>query len=202
MVLNKSDEDLEFNKIQNEIRSKTIVDKIRCYMLYQFAKQIEDLDGEVAEVGVYKGGTAKLISKVLTKKQIYLFDTFEGMPEVDESKDKHKLGDFNDTTLENTKEFLRDCNNVNFYKGLFPTTAKHMQDKKFCFVHVDADIYKSVLDCCVFFYDKLVIGAIVVFDDYGFPTCPGAKRAVDEFFENKKEQIIYLQTGQCFIIKL
>jgi O-methyltransferase len=183
-MLVKSNEDLEFIKIMQEIKKTTIVDESRCYMLYQFAKQANNLDGNVAEVGVYKGGTAKLFSKIFNKS-IHLFDTFEGMPETDLIKDKHKKGDFRDTSLELVKDFLIG-DNIHFYKGFFPNTAENIKDKKFCFVHIDADIYKSVYDCCSFFYERLVNNAIMVFDDYGFPSCPGAKLAVDEFFAEKK----------------
>jgi len=41
----------------------------------------------------------------------------------------------------------------------------------------------------------------MVFDDYGFPTCRGAKAAVDEFFRDKRDCPVYLTTGQCFVLK-
>ena len=42
---------------------------------------------------------------------------------------------------------------------------------------------------------------IIIFDDYGFPSCPGARKAVDEYFKDKPENVIYLATGQAFVIK-
>ena len=42
----------------------------------------------------------------------------------------------------------------------------------------------------------------LVFDDYGFPSCAGARRAVDEFFANKPEVPLCLPTGQCLVVKL
>lgn len=193
--------DEQFNKILIEIKNNTLVDKDRCSILYQFSKHTANLEGDIAEVGVYKGGTAKLISKTLINKQIHLFDTFEGMPETDPKKDKHKKGDFK-IDFELVRKYLNDCNNIHIYKGFFPDTSTPIKDKKFCFVHIDADIYKSVYDSCIFFYKRLVNGAIMIFDDYGFPSCPGAKQAVDNFFLDKNEQTICLPTGQCFIIKM
>lgn len=46
------------------------------------------------------------------------------------------------------------------------------------------------------------LGGVMVFDDYGFPSCPGAKKAVDEFFKSKIETPIYLPTGQCLVFKV
>jgi O-methyltransferase len=172
-------------------------------MIYQLAKQVQTQFGEVAEIGVYKGGTGRLLSQIFkdTPKTIHLFDTFSGMPTTDPDRDLHKEKDFNDTSLRAVQEFMKDCSNVQFYEGLFPDTADTLKEKAFCLVHVDVDIYKSVLDCCNFFYPRMRESGIMIFDDYGFLSCPGAKLAVDEFFLNKPEQVIYLPTGQCFIIR-
>jgi O-methyltransferase len=44
-------------------------------------------------------------------------------------------------------------------------------------------------------------GAYMMFDDYGFLSCPGVKIAVDDFFKNKPETPLYVATGQCLVIK-
>jgi O-methyltransferase len=196
--------DETFSSLVKQIEGYTLVDQIRCFNLYQFAKQARGMNGDVAEIGVYKGGTAKLISKVVagTTKVVHLFDTFSGMPPTDSTKDLHKKGDFSDTSLDRVKKYLKDCNNVRFYQGFFPDTAGPVINLQFCFVHIDVDIYKSVLDCCKFFYPRMVKGGIMVFDDYGFLSCPGAKMAVDEFFSDKAEYPCRLPTTQCFIIKI
>lgn len=115
----------QFNDIMKHIIGFTIVDKTRCFMVYQYAKQVSSLSGDVAEVGVYKGGTARLLATTFasTGKTVYLFDTFSGMPQVDPSKDLHKTGDFSATSFKSVKGYLRNCKNVCFYQGLFPTTA-------------------------------------------------------------------------------
>lgn len=200
------DSDLYFNDLYESIKDRTLVDKTRCFMLYQFFKQSLILEGEVAEVGVYKGGTAKLLARLSQDenayKTIHLFDTFSGMPETSEEKDIHKKGDFSDTSLDSVLEYLSSYGNISFYKGLFPTTSAPINDKEFSFVHIDVDIYKSVIDCCEFFNPRMVKGGIMIFDDYGFVSCPGAKLAVDEFFKDKKEFPCYLPSGQCLVVKL
>jgi O-methyltransferase len=52
-----------------------------------------------------------------------------------------------------------------------------------------------------FFWPRLVPGGIVVCDDYGFTTCPGARSAMDEFFAELGVGIIELTTGQALAIK-
>ena len=124
------------------------------------------------------------------------------MPETNPDRDLLRKGAFADTSLESVKKFLEDSDNVCFYRGLFPATSGPIVDKRFSFVHIDVDIYKSVLDCCEFFYSRMAVGGIMVFDDYGFLSCPGAKAAVDEFFHGKLEHPCYLPTGQSFVVKV
>jgi O-methyltransferase len=195
--------DVEFNKIAKTIEY-TLVDWPRCYMLFQFAKQSAELPGDVAEVGVYRGGTARLLALTFAaraKKTLHLFDTFEGMPSTDATVDHHRKGDFADTSLDSVQRQLEGCGDVRFYKGFFPDTAGPIQNSRFCMVHVDADIYQSVKDSCVFFYPRLEKRGIMVFDDYGFPSCPGARKAVDEFFSDKPERPVYLPSGQCVVVR-
>jgi len=198
------DDDAEFNRLHQQLFGYTVVSKERCFMIYQFARQVAQLPGDVAEVGVYKGGTAKLLARVFgsTDKSIHLFDTFSGMPPTDPEKDVLKKGVFGDTSLETVKGYLNDCEHICLYRGVFPETAKSVEDQVFCFAHVDVDIYRSVMDCCEFFYPRLQNGGIMIFDDYGDRSCPGAKAAVDEFFADKAETPCYLTTGQSVVIRL
>jgi O-methyltransferase len=196
-------QDPEFIQIFSRIEY-TLVDHARCYILHQFAKQTAGLPGDLAEVGVYKGGTAKLLALTISpraKKTLHLFDTFTGMPPTQSGTDYHHAGDLGDTSLEGVQRTLQECGNVRFYKGFFPDTAGPVENSRFCMVHIDADIYQSVKDSCVFFYPRLEKGGVMVFDDYGFMSCPGARKAVDEFFSDKPESPVYLPSGQCIVIK-
>jgi len=198
------EEQAEFRKLLSEIEQHTLLDKTASFMLYQMANQALNLPGDFAEIGVYRGGTARLLAKIAAKagKKVHLFDTFEGMPETDPQRDKHQEGDFRDTSLKAVKDFLRDCPNVEFYPGFFPDTAGPIKGINFSLVHVDVDIYQSVKDCCEFFHDRLVQGGVMLFDDYGSTYCPGAKQAVDEYFESTQENPCYLWTGQAMVSKI
>ena len=77
-----------------------LYDKI--YFLEEFCKKIlnSNIEGDVAEAGVYKGGSARLLATAFPHKTIYLFDSFEGMLENDELPEgHHKTGDFSDVSL-------------------------------------------------------------------------------------------------------
>jgi O-methyltransferase len=66
---------------------------------------------------------------------------------------------------------------------------------------VDADLYTSVRECCEFFWPRMVNGGVVVFDDYGFSNCPGAKKAIDEYFAKTTDKVVPLPTAQAFVVK-
>ena len=186
-------------------RTRTLLGDQALFTLFQLTKQATHLVGDVAEVGVYKGGTALLFLTMfeITGKQIHLFDTFEGMPETaSQGKDFHCAGDFSDTSLPAVMDFLGNSRQVACHPGFFPATASSAADLSFCFVHVDVDIFQSVLDACRYFYPRLVKGGVMVFDDYGFISCPGAKEAVDQFFADKPEQPLYLSSAQAVVFKI
>ena len=198
-----------FQRIFDKVKDQTKVSEDRCYMIYRFTQHCSHLNGEFAECGVYKGGTAYLIADTLmkcseNKKELHLFDTFSGMPKTANEDDSHHIeGDFKDTTLNDVKEYLQKFYCAIFHYGIIPETFEGLGNKKFSFVHIDVDIYQSVKDCCDFFYDRLIKGGIIIFDDYGFRGYEkAAKKAVDEFFSDKQEKPVAFRTGQCFVIKL
>lgn len=198
-------EDADFWRLRQEVQPRTALNPAKLFALYQFTRNAAALEGEVAELGVYKGGSARLLARIFAgrcpQKQILLFDTFAGLPAADRARDIYREGELADTSLEEVRAYLRDCPNVRFYKGLFADTLPAVRDHRFCLVHVDVDLYASVRECCAFFYPRMVSGGIMVFDDYGFLSCPGARQAVDDFFAEKREAPVYLFTGQCILIK-
>jgi O-methyltransferase len=195
-------EGVKLMSFPKQVTENTLVDYPRLNKIRELVKQTEHLPGDIAEVGVYKGGTAYLICS-LTKKDVVLFDTFEGMPAVDESKDRHKEGDFSDTSRDDVDELLDRFDNAFIFEGIFPKeTAYYLdQDEVYSFVHLDCDIYTSVKESLEFFYPRMVPGGVIVFDDYGEPNCPGAKLAVDEFMVDKPEWLVVGPQSQAHIVK-
>lgn len=171
--------------------------------IYCLVQAVEHVYGDIAEVGVYKGGSARIICEVKGKKDLHLFDTFEGMPPVNRTVDLHKEGEFADTSLENVKEYLAGFPGVYFHKGLFPGTAARITESgiRFSFVNLDVDIYQSTLDGLKLFYPILSGGGILISHDYRNRKCPGVKRAFDEFLSDKRETLVPLWDSQCLFIK-
>lgn len=174
------------------------------YVLYRHAEDaVARCAGGVAECGVYQGGTAYLLAEVAAKygRQLSLFDTFAGMPETDRAKDRHVQGDFADASLGDVRQYLSAFNNVEYFAGLIPGTLAAVADRRFCFVHIDLDIYGAIRAATEFFYERMERGGVIVYDDYGHPWCPGARAAVDEFYSDKREIPIAIG-AQCVVRKL
>jgi len=186
----------------------SLVGSDRMWTLRTCLDQASSLSGEVWEMGVYKGGTALLMKKELLRLQpadtpdLRLFDTFAGMPEVEENLDCHEQGDFADTSLEAVRDVVGSGEFIHYHQGFIPETFSGLEKSRIKLAHVDVDIHRSVLDCCEFVYPRLVPGGFVVFDDYGIHTCPGARRAVDEYFADKPECPLVLPTGQAVVFKM
>jgi O-methyltransferase len=124
------------------------------------------------------------------------------MPDTDPHRDRHRKGDFSDTSLEAVRERVGNRDVVSFHPGFIPDTFKGLEDQAIALAHIDVDIYKSVIDSCDFIYPRTLAGGFLIFDDYGFATCPGARKAVDEFFRGKPEVPLVLPTGQAVIVKM
>jgi len=181
----------------NKISS--LLDGNRMKMLMKQLGDCLNLDGSVVECGVYKGGSALAMAKIINKtKDFHIFDSFCGMPETTKFDNAHKKGDFSDVSLEEVEELLKDFD-VNIHTGFIPVTFDGVKIDKICFLHIDLDIYQAYKDTLEFFYTKLVKDGIIVFDDYG--SCLGAKKAVDEFFSDKPESPIKLSKFQYMIKK-
>jgi len=163
-------------------------------------QSVNHLEGNIAEVGCYKGGVGFYLNKHSNGKGVLLFDTFEGIPMQGEN-DPHPVGDFNDNPFEVVKEYFSDSENVIVTKGVFPNSAEEVihENEKFCFVHLDADQYESTLNSLEFFYPKMVKGGIIVCDDWNWLN--GATMAIMKFFSSKEEKPINSVLHQCFIIK-
>lgn len=186
---------------KDHIETVLLLTDLEAYQIYAAVRKTEKIAGDVAEVGVYKGGSARLICET-TKKPLHLFDTFEGLPDLcdmDNSEQFHK-GDYS-AQLESVKEYLKKYPNVYFYKGLFPATSEPVKNKKFSFIHLDVDIYESTVSCLQFFYPRMNKGGVIVSHDY--QGSMGVKKAIDEFFKDKPEIIIEPSgCDQCLVVKV
>lgn len=136
-------------------------------------------DGCFVEVGVYQGGTAVVLGEIAKaqERDLFLYDTFEGMPYADEI-DTHHVGMFSECDADEIRRLIPRANVI---KGVFPDSAVPMPPA--AFVHADADQYRSTKAVCEYFRDKMAKGGMILFDDYY--CVPSCIAAVDECFPQK-----------------
>lgn len=177
---------------------------LEAIQLMALVRATAKLGGCMAEVGVYRGGSARVIREADDQRPLHLFDTFEGMPEPAPTDTKQLRGGFRggqfSWSLEDVRTYLADCAKVHLHKGLFPATGEAVKDEKFSFVHCDVDFYSSTRGVLEFFYPRLVHGGIIVSHD--FATCRGVREAMEEFFKDLPEPLIELPGDQAMVVKL
>ena len=110
--------------------------------------------GDVAELGVAFGASAKLLSMRLPAgKHLHLFDTFKGLPRGTAADGvRFHAGEF-ESNLEDVRRYI-GTERVHYHPGLFPATADALSDRLFSFVHPDADFYERTLAAFQFFYRR------------------------------------------------
>jgi O-methyltransferase len=195
--------------LYGRVEARTLVSPEGCWHLASRLRQslaaTAGRSGAVYELGVYKGGTARILRELVegTGGPLRLFDTFAGMDRTSPARgDRHRPGDFSDTSLEGVKSFVGAEAFIDYRVGWVPDTFRGLEGDAVKFAHVDLDLHDPILSSCEFIYPRLPSGGAMVFDDYGFPSTPGARRAIDSFFKDKPEEPIILQSGQAIIIKI
>lgn len=198
--------DPQFEALYCQIKPHTLVSRDRCWVLWKTLQQAVRLPGVFMECGVFRGGTALLEAETLAKhgqhRYLHLFDSFAGMPETTLGIDKFKAGDFANTSAERVARLLAPHPFVRLHVGFIPDTFAGLDIERVAWAHVDVDIYQSIRNCIDYIYPRLVPGGFLIFDDYGFPSCPSARRAVDEAFASWPEVPLCLPTGQCLVVKV
>ncbi len=151
----------------------------------------DNIEGSFAEVGVYKGDMSRFIHNLAKERVYYLFDTFEGFPKSDLEKDINEDNRFKDTTISDVIENIGNIDNIVIKKGYVPDTLIGLENEKFAFVLLDLDLYAPTVSSLNFFYPRIVKGGYLVVHDYNNSESNWAcKRAVNEFMQDKSENII------------
>lgn len=170
---------ITFEELWSRIGGSVWLGREKLEVIYHVASGLSSVPGDIAEVGVYKGGTLAALALMFPKKIVRGFDTFSGMPETSFSGEGHHAGDFSDTSVESVTSVFQSTN-FELHPGRFPETAV---EGKFAFVHVDGDYYETTRDAIDWFWPRMSTGGRMLFDDFRWPACPGVERALNEAIE-------------------
>lgn len=152
--------------------------------------QTEQIEGSMAEVGVFQGETSRIIRRLAPERDYYLFDTFEGFPQQDLEPNQSDPR-FRNTSIELVLKNIGTSENVFIKQGYVPETFRGLEDEKFAFALLDLDLHDPTLASLEFFYPRMTPGGFLFVHDYNnFESNWGCKRALDKFMEDKPESII------------
>lgn len=201
-------EDLDFLKQYRKLSPNNPYSQDRKFVLREFVRFTRNVPGVIAECGCFEGASAYFMATEVRDIPIYLFDSFEGLsapgkfdvPSIDSAL-SWNTGDMK-ASEKKLRENLKGFPNISIKKGWIPERFNEVAEQTFRFVHIDVDLYQPTLDSLDFFYPRLQKGGVILMDDFGFTTCPGAHKAATDFMKNKPEAIIHLPTGQGIIIKI
>lgn len=165
------------------------------------------LKGDFVECGVYRGSiTMSNIVYInfenMKNRTYYLFDTFCGLDEKLSTKDELKRfeGLYPDCYKFVVKSFEK-YPNVVIVKGVVPESLSQVKINKVAYLSIDMNSAKPEFEALKYFWDKLVDGAVVVLDDYGWPCCEKQKEVADKFAKSVGVMVLSLPNGQGLIIK-
>lgn len=209
-----SDFETEFIKIFLKSKDYTMTSCERMYSLYKSIEYISknDIEGDIVECGVWKGGSSMLAAQTLMKfnniKDIYLYDTFDGMSEptdkdidingnkADKLLEKHQKIDSDVIWCYSDLESVRknmsltnyDLKKVHFIKGKVEDTIPKNVPSKISLLRLDTDWFESTYHELKYLFPLLSKNGVLIIDDYGH--WKGAKEAVDKYI--KEENITIL----------
>jgi O-methyltransferase len=208
-------------------------DKVRFFNWWFQVERLkrDGVPGDFAELGVYKGESAKIIHLMDPDRRFHLYDTFEGFNEEDL---KHETGEaatytsknFADTSLDAVKRYLGDSGRFVYHVGRFGQSAVSGQrsavssqrsagngfdtadcrlptaDCRLALVNLDADLYNPTKAGLEYFYPLLSPGGVIIIHDYNYKW-PGIKKAVDDFVKNIPEPLVMVpdMDGSVMIVK-
>lgn len=200
------DNDAAFEPLLKQCQAFTMTSKARLFALNQAVKYIEQLNipGHIVECGVWRGGSSMMSALSLlpnTNREIYLYDTFEGMNEPTENDVKitgeeafetWQGHDKCEADLEDVQTNM-GCTNypaqkIHYIKGKVEDTIPQTLPAQIALLRLDTDWYESTYHELTHLYPLLAKGGVLIIDDYGH--WQGARKAVDQYFTENNVQIL------------
>jgi O-methyltransferase len=197
-----------FQSVHRVVKKHTLVDVWRCHELWSLLGEVVAVPGAILEVGVWRGGTGALLAdraaRLGISGRVYLCDTWQGVVKTGPMDIYYHDGKHGDASREVVDNLVRrlSLKNVELLEGVFPDDTAHaISDQHLRFVHIDVDVYRSANDVFRWVWPRLSSGGIVVFDDYGFPACPGVTQLVDEQRGHPDRLVLHNLNGHGIVIK-
>jgi O-methyltransferase len=209
------DYDFESKEIIGAVRGYTMTGNDKLFALIQAVRYVvrHEIPGDIVECGVWRGGSMQAAARTLiasgdTRRDLYLFDTFEGMPPPSERDVRHdgRPADELLAAAESREQSMvwamaslddvRDgfakvpypADRVHFVEGKVEDTIPARAPERIAILRLDTDWYESTRHELEHLYSRLSPGGVLILDDYGY--WEGAREAVDEFLDQTGERLL------------
>lgn len=199
------DKNQEFNSLYKKIRNHTNVSKMKLFDLYAINKQIQNLNGDVLEIGTYRGGSAALLATGSSRSKLIMWDIW-GM-KIEENdyfiKKLYSTHEDLDFARELLKSMVTDFNSrCEFINELFPNPdVIRSWDNQFAIVNFDTYDENAFIKGIELIWPKLCVGGIFVVGGYGAISLDPLTRAVNAFIEKNNCLFVRAHSSSGLIIK-
>lgn len=181
----------------------------RLHTLAWAAKNALSVEGDFVECGVFKGFCSSVLCKYLDfqtlPRQAYLYDTFAGLPEQTSTEQERKVWDYTqfdpDQVYGGVCEKFARYPNVHIVRGIVPDSFAQAVPEKIAFLHIDMNSAQAEMLALEHLYDKVVVGGMIVFDDFGWTCNVNQMSAELAFMQQRGQQVLELPTGQGVVVK-
>jgi O-methyltransferase len=175
----------------------------RRWNLNQMLRLVAPVPGNLAECGVFEGASARQLCRFASQhgRKVDLFDSFQGLSAPRQNDGTFWTAGGLSAPEEKVRANLGEFDCFETFPGWIPEAFPKVADRKYAFAHIDVDLEQPTFDSIAFFYPRLPPGGVILLDDHGYDTCPGARKAALDFMADKPEPVIDLSTGQGLIIK-
>ena len=178
------------------------VSELETKKIIEIAQKCLDFEGDFVELGCYKGDTSLLIAEILrdTDKKLWLYDSFEGLPEKSREDESEigrdfKKGELLVTKREVKERFLRAGLKVPVIKkAWFADLTEVNLPEKIALAFLDGDLYESIKVSLKLVENKMSRGGVILVHDYVNSALPGVATAVDEWVKQRNKKIKIYQS--------
>lgn len=160
------------------------------------------LEGDFVEIACYKGTTARIVCDYVEfasrpERHYYLYDLFDHDPNMAH----HAMPEHSRELYQQVKERFADTPNVTVTQGKVPEVLADVAPEKIAFMHLDLNNADAEIGALEVLFERMVPGAVLVLDDYGWLGYRAQKLAEDPWFEKRGYRVMELPTGQGLLVK-
>jgi O-methyltransferase len=169
------------------------------YSLCTLVRMQASVPGSMVEIGMWNGGSAKIICHLKGNKKFFGFDTFEGLPDRSEEDEEWFHENQFSAREEDVVAKLAKFPGVTLTRGIFPESGSILNGERLSFVNLDVDLYKGTIDSVNFLWEKMSDRGLILIHDHHLG---GVKKAVAEFLGSNNAMSFDCGCSQTVLIRV